>query len=86
MSKWVASPAYAAVVRIITAAREASGLTQREVEQRLGYEHHGWLARIETRQRQMNLLEFIAIARVVGADERELFDQVLRELPQAFDV
>lgn len=86
MSKWVASPAYRAAVGLIAAERAARGLTQREVEERLGKGYHGFLAKIERGQRQMNLIEFIAISRALGASELELFKQIVALLPEHLDV
>lgn len=76
MRKWVTDPAYKVAVDLIIAARKEAGLTQRAVEERLGERHHGYLAKIELRERQMNVIEFIEIARAIGADERALFDAV----------
>lgn len=86
MRKWVSSPEYRAVVAQLVAARHESGLTQREVEARLGKTHHGWLAKIEANERQANVIDMIAILRAVGADERAFFDQLLTQLPVQFEV
>lgn len=86
MRKWVSSPEYRAAIEVIVDARKAQGLTQREVESRLGKTHHGWLAKIEVGERQMNVVDMIAIARAIGVDERQLFDSMLRSLPKQLDV
>ncbi|WP_138142191.1 helix-turn-helix domain-containing protein [Brevundimonas vancanneytii] len=86
MRKWVSSPEYRAAVEVVVTARKAQGLTQREVESRLGKTHHGWLAKIEVGERQMNVIDLIAIARAIGVDERQLFDKLLRSLPAKLDV
>lgn len=86
MRTWVSSPAYGAAVDVVVAARRRQGLSQRVVEERLGKSYHGFLAKIERKERQMNLLEFIAIARALGLEERALFDEVLGALPQRLDV
>ncbi|KDP94907.1 hypothetical protein ER13_08590 [Brevundimonas sp. EAKA] len=86
MRKWVSSPDYKAAIQVIVEARHAAGLTQRQVEERLGKAHHGWLAKIEVGERQMNVLDMIAIARAIGVDERGLFDQLLDRLPAHIDV
>ncbi|MBK1969200.1 helix-turn-helix transcriptional regulator [Brevundimonas diminuta] len=86
MRKWVSSPEYRAAIEVVVNARRAHGLTQREVESRLGKTHHGWLAKIEVGERQMNVIDLIAIARAIGVDERQLFDEILRGLPARLDV
>lgn len=86
MRKWVSSPDYKAAIQVIVDARRTAGLTQREVEERLGKAHHGWLAKIEVGERQMNVIDMIAIARAIGVDERRLFDQILTRLPAQIDV
>jgi len=78
MRKWVADPAYKVAVDLIIAARKEAGLTQRAVEDRLGERHHGYLAKIELRERQMNVIEFVQIARAIGADEKALLEELLR--------
>jgi len=78
MRKWVTDPAYKVAVDLIIAARKEAGLTQRAVEDRLGERHHGYLAKIELRERQMNVVEFIQIARAIGADEKALLEELLR--------
>lgn len=49
----------------------------------MGETHHGLVAKIETRERQINLIEFIGWARAVGLDEVDLFRNVLAALPPA---
>lgn len=86
MRKWVASPAYRIAIQVVADARRAQGLTQREVESRLGKKHHGWLAKIEAGERQMNIIDLVAIARAIGADERKLLDDLIGALPDHLDV
>lgn len=86
MRKWVSSPDYRAAIQVIVEARQAKGLTQREVEGRLGKKHHGWLAKIEVGERQMNVLDMIAIARAIDVNERDLFDELVRRLPNDLEV
>ena len=83
MRKWVSSPAYEAAISVLVDARKRQGLTQRELEGRMGETHHGLVAKIETRERQINLIEFIGWARAVGLDEVDLFRDVLAALPPA---
>lgn len=86
MRKWVSSPAYRLAVELLIAERKAAGLTQREVEGRLGKTHHGYLAKIEGIERQANIIDVIAIARAIGANEKEFFERLLLRLPTKLDV
>lgn len=86
MRKWVSSPAYRLAIELLVEERKAAGLTQREVEHRLGKVHHGYLAKIEGIERQANIIDVIAISRALGADERKFFDVLVSRLPDILDV
>lgn len=86
MRKWVSSPAYEAAIAVLVEARKRQGLTQRELERRLGQSHHGMVAKIETRERQINLVEFVALARALELSEADLFQEVLKALPRDLEI
>ena len=86
MRNWVSSPAYLVAVELLAEARKSSGMPQREVEEQLGKGYHGWLAKIERGERQANVIDMIAILRVVGADERTFFEMLLSKLPDDLTV
>ena len=75
MGRWVSSPSYKAAVRVLVAARKAAGLTQREVASRIG-RPYTVIANIERGERQIDVVEFIAIARALGAGELELMARI----------
>ncbi len=85
MVESVWSKGYDAVIEAVVAMREEAGLTQRELAQRIGREQSfiGW---IETRQRRVDLVEFIWIARCCGFDGKKelakVTDQVLDLIPK----
>jgi transcriptional regulator with XRE-family HTH domain len=66
-----------AIVAAIRSAREAAGLSQRQLSTKLG-EPPNWIQRIETLERRVDVAEFIAIAKAVNADAVELFRQAAR--------
>jgi transcriptional regulator with XRE-family HTH domain len=74
-ARWVSSASYRAAVRILVEARKSSGLTQRDLAERIG-RPHSVIANVERHERQVDVVEFIAIARALGVDERELFAKV----------
>ena len=77
--KALRSTAARAVADVLALARERKGLSQRDLAARLK-RPHSVVGMIESHQRQVNVPEFIAIARASGADPLDLFRQVLREL------
>jgi transcriptional regulator with XRE-family HTH domain len=66
-----------AIVAAIAEAREAAGLSQRQVAEKLG-EPSNWIQRIESLERRVDVAEFIAIAKAVGTDPLELLRKALR--------
>lgn len=79
------SSGYDAVIDAVVAMREEAGLTQRELAERIGREQ-SFIGRIETRQRRVDLVEFVWIARCCVLDgEKELAKvtrQVLKLIPK----
>ena len=65
-----------AVAAALRKAREAAGLSQRQLSERLG-QPPNWIQRIESLERRVDVAEFITIAKTVGADPAELFREVL---------
>jgi transcriptional regulator with XRE-family HTH domain len=80
MRRWVQSPEYEALARIIVKARQDAHLTQREVAARLS-KPPSYVAKIEARERRIDVVEFVAIVQAIGADERQLFDELIRSFP-----
>jgi transcriptional regulator with XRE-family HTH domain len=66
-----------AIVAAIRSAREAAGLSQRQLSTKLG-EPPNWIQRIETLERRVDVAEFMAIAKAVNSDAVELFRQAMR--------
>ena len=65
-----------AVAGALRKARETAGLSQRQLSERL-QQPPNWIQRIESLERRVDVAEFIAIAKAVGADPAELFREVL---------
>ena len=75
MGRWVSSPSYKAAVRVLVEARSAAGLTQRDLAARIG-RPYTVIANIERGERQIDVVEFVAIARALGIGEAELMARV----------
>lgn len=61
----------------LTKARTNAGLTQRELARRLD-RAHSFVGKIESGERQLNVLEFCDYASALGADAADLLRSVLK--------
>ena len=65
-----------AIVAALRKAREAAGLSQRQLSERL-QQPPNWIQRIESLERRVDVAELITIAKAVGADAAELFREAI---------
>ena len=77
MDKSIHSPQYQDFLRRLRLAREAAGLSQTQVAERLG-EPQSWVSRIETGETRMHVIELLAYFDAIGASAAEF----VRELEQ----
>jgi len=70
--KHLRSARHRALCAVIIEAREAAGLTQRQLAARLK-RSQPWVTYIETGQRRLDVLEFIEIAHALRVDAQQLF-------------
>jgi len=70
-------PAYEALIEILIAEREAAGLTQRELAERLN-RLHSFIGKIETGTRHINVIEFIEVARALNVEPTRLLAKVVK--------
>lgn len=82
---WVVSSDYRAAVDAIKAARQACGLSQRELARRLG-KPPSFINKIELLERRLDILEFVAIAQAMEIAPSVLFETVLRVLPDKVEL
>jgi len=71
------SAKHRALIAAIVAAREAAGLTQRELAAKLK-RSNSFVWKIEAAERRVEVLEFVEIARAVDVDPAELLTRALR--------
>lgn len=76
MAKTLRSPAHKALVAVLVASRRESGMTQRELAERLK-KPHSWVAKIESAERRVDVVELVAIAKALKLDPRVLLDRFL---------
>ena len=79
---WVVSPDYRAVIGVLRQAREAKGLSQREVARRLG-KPVSFVNKIELIERRIDILEFITLCRALEVDPHALLDAMIGSLDQS---
>lgn len=75
MGKTLGSANHKALVDLIVAMREAAGMTQSQLAEKLG-EYQSFVARLESGQRRVDVIEFIEIARVLNFDAAKALKKV----------
>jgi len=64
------------LIKILIEAREKAGFTQRDLAARIK-RPHSFVGRMEGGERRVDVIEFIEIAKVLGADPKELFGKLV---------
>jgi transcriptional regulator with XRE-family HTH domain len=77
MGKQLRTGRHKALMAALTAAREEKGLSQRELAKRLD-RAHSFVGKIESGERQLNVLEFCEYADALGADAAEVIRAVMK--------
>lgn len=67
LAKTLGSRRHKALIALLTERREALGMTQTQLADRLG-EYQSFVARLESGQRRVNVVEFLELAEVLGFD------------------
>jgi transcriptional regulator with XRE-family HTH domain len=63
---------------LLKAARKKAGLTQDELAERMGA-YKTFVSKYERGERQLDVIEFIAVAEALALDPKALIDQVMRD-------
>jgi transcriptional regulator with XRE-family HTH domain len=81
MQKSLKSAEYARLIELLVAVRHGAGIRQHALAKKLG-KPQSFIAKYEGGERRLDVVEFIAIARALGADPIKLFrDYVAGEQP-----
>ena len=67
MAKTLGSKRHKALIDLLIAKREAAGMTQADLAARLG-EYQSFVARLESGQRRVDVVEFLELAEALGFD------------------
>ena len=81
MTKTIYTEAQAALCEAITVARKDAGLSQMEMAAKLNC-HQSMIARVESGQRRIDVIELIIIARAIGVDPYEIIGGLWDKVPE----
>jgi transcriptional regulator with XRE-family HTH domain len=76
MGKQLRNARHKALMAALKAARAKAGITQRELARRLA-RSHSFIGKIESGERQLNVLEFCELADALKVNPRDLFAKIL---------
>ncbi len=85
MPRSVFSDAYLIVVEYLIALRKRAGVSQVELARRLGRPQQ-FISQVENRIRRIDIVEFHAYVRALGADPEAAVVEVYRRLPGEFQL
>lgn len=80
MPQSVFTDAYSSVVSHLIELRQAKGVHQTELARRLGKSQQ-FVSKVENKLRRLDVVEFYAWARALGANPTEAIRQIYDELP-----
>lgn len=75
MSKTLESKRHKALIAILIEKREAIGMKQAEVADKLG-EYQSFVARVESGQRRVDVIEFLDLAEILGLDPKKVIAEL----------
>ena len=75
MAKTIRTNGQLALVRALVDARQNAGLSQQELASKLK-RHQSFVARLESGERRIDVVEFTVLARVIGFDKNEVLSIV----------
>jgi len=78
MQKSLKSAEYARLIEVLVAARHEADIRQQALATKLG-RPQSFIAKYESGERRIDVIEFIAITRALGADPLKLFKEFLAE-------
>jgi transcriptional regulator with XRE-family HTH domain len=75
LGKTLGSARHKLLVDLIISKREAAGLTQAQLAEKLG-EYQSFVARLESGQRRIDVVEFLDLASELGFDPAKVIRQI----------
>jgi len=80
MQKSLRSPEYARLIATLVAVRKSAGVRQQALAVKLG-RPQSFIAKYEGGERRIDLIEFVAIVRALGANPVKLFAEFVAAMP-----
>jgi transcriptional regulator with XRE-family HTH domain len=77
LGKTLGSDRHKALIAFLIERREAAGMTQAQLAERLG-EYQSFVARLESGQRRVDVVELIELGRILGFDPADAVGQAAR--------
>jgi transcriptional regulator with XRE-family HTH domain len=79
LGKTLGSARHKALIEFLIAKREAAGMTQTQLADKLG-EYQSFVARLESGQRRVDVVEFLDIAEILDFDPQKAIKQLAQLL------
>jgi transcriptional regulator with XRE-family HTH domain len=75
VGKTLGTERHRALIALLIEKREASGLTQTDLADKLG-EYQSFVARLESGQRRVDVIEFLELARILNFDPHQALQKL----------
>ena len=85
MPKSVFTDAYRELLALLIETRKSAGITQVDLAERLG-RPQPFVSYLERGERRIDVIEFCAISKALGADPLTLFAKLLDRLPDRIEI
>jgi ribosome-binding protein aMBF1 (putative translation factor) len=79
LGKTLGSARHKVLVDLIVTKREAAGLTQTQLAEKLG-EYQSFVARLESGQRRIDVIEFLELSSILGFDPAKVIRSIQRKV------
>lgn len=80
MARSLRTPGHRALMQVLIETRREAGITQQELADRLN-RPQSYVAKVETGERRLDVVEFIEWAEGIGASPALLMDRVAKSVP-----
>lgn len=77
VTKTLDTKRHRALIALLIEKREARGLTQTDLAAKLG-EYQSFVARLESGQRRVDVIEFLELSEILGFDAVQALDTVMK--------
>jgi transcriptional regulator with XRE-family HTH domain len=75
--KTIGTEQHRALIQLLVQKREGAKLRQADIAKRMR-QYQSWIARVESGQRRIDVIEFFQLARVIGFDPHKALRKIFR--------